>query len=181
MSILTKEGEELYKGFVLRVAEENLAHDSYRYAYLYDPSTAEIRRYLAWSTSFGCDGDTVRVDATPELLDSIRPLFVPYIAERVKAKRSLPVEIGDQVRLQIGRRQVLGTVFWLGRVRITHRVGVCDSKGTKWFGDAMRAHRTDYTTTIQEEAAALARTLPTSELCSYLCHVPAPARWRATA
>jgi hypothetical protein len=131
-------GEEKYKGMVLRVREHNGYHDSYFYAVVWNPETKETFEVEVWATAYA-GGYHHTIDASPELQAEVQAIHNRERAEH-EAKQ---VRAGRKVRVIKGRKVAHGTegeVFWMGTKKFggknQTRVGIKDAQGTVYWTSA---------------------------------------------
>jgi hypothetical protein len=97
MSITFPGHDPQYVGAVLDTREENLAHDSYFHAIVWDGE--KVTSVETHSTAYGGPWPTVTVDATQETIDAALAWFRPrWLAARVREAERMAAEI------QVGRR-----------------------------------------------------------------------------
>lgn len=117
MAIQYPTGETHYKGAVLDRYEQNLAHDSYFHAVVWDGQ--KVTTVETHSTAYGGPWPTVDIDATQDVIDAAlawyRPLWLKRAirdAERIRAE----VQVGRTVRSTTTRGKNVGVTGTVQRV-----------------------------------------------------------------
>ena len=117
MALKFHTGETRYEGAVLDRYEQNLAHDSYFHAVVWDGERVTTQEY--GSTAYGGPQWVCDVDATPEVVEAALAWFRPrWLAARIADAERIAAEItvGKRVRSTTTRGKNVGVVGTARRV-----------------------------------------------------------------
>jgi hypothetical protein len=117
MAISYSTGETLYPGATLDRFEENLAHDSYFHAVVWDGEKVTTVEY--GSTAYANEWGRVEIDATPDVIAAALAWFGPrWLATRIAEAEKIRAEIhvGKRVRSTTTRGKNVGVIGTARRI-----------------------------------------------------------------
>ena len=122
--------EELFKGCVLDIWEENGHEDSDFVALIWDEEKREPRKAMYASTRGWSYANSAVIDATPEVQEKayawIEKRWLYWLKTQEERKANQPTQ-GKLVRVVAGRKIPLGTeglITWAGKTRFGEAVGI---------------------------------------------------------